>query len=173
MRLAKREKIFATVASLAFVSFLLSQFIIFPFLTQMKRVQKSISIQKKSLKEITVLRAEYLAQMRMIKETDKNISARDRNFTLFSFLEEAAGKAQIKPHIKYMKPSDFQVAGPYTGSIVELKLEDLTLKQLVNYLYCIESPAKIISIKRMSIRKQKETSGYLDALLEVVTIHKT
>ena len=173
MRLAKREKIFATVTSLAVATFLLSQFIIFPFLTQMKRVQKNISLQEKTLKELTVLRAKYLAQLRSMKETDKTISAREKGFALFSFLEEAAGKIKITSNIKYMKPSDIKVPGSYTASMVEIKIEDLTLRQLVNYLYCIELPAKIISIKRMSIRRQKELSGYLDVLLEVVTLHKT
>ena len=173
MKLAKREKRLITAAALAIAVFLLSQFLVSPFFAQMNRVQRGISAQEEALKEILALRTEYLAHKREIQETDKAISERKKDFTLFSFLEETAGKAQVKSHIKYMKPSDFQVSGPYRGSIVEIKLEDITLKQLVNYLYHTESPEKIIAVKRMSIWKKKEGSGRLDALLQVVTLHRT
>ena len=88
---------------------------------------------------------------------------------LFSFLEKSAGDAELKGHIKYMKPSTAQSAGPYRESKVEMKLEQVTLKQLVDYLYRIESPEKLISIKRISIKENKGESGYIDAVLQVLT----
>jgi hypothetical protein len=50
-----------------------------------------------------------------------------------------------------------------------MKLEQITLKQLVDYLYRIESPEQLISIKRISIKENKGESGYLDAVLQVLT----
>ena len=68
-----------------------------------------------------------------------------------------------------MKPSDSQGTGPYKESMVEMKLEGITLNQLVGYLYRIESPENIISIKRISITENKKESGYLDTILQVLT----
>jgi hypothetical protein len=53
--------------------------------------------------------------------------------------------------------------------MIEMKLEGITLNQLAGYLYRIESPENIIGIKRISIRENKKESGYLDAILQVLT----
>jgi len=173
MKLAKREKLFVYAVVSAAAVFFLLQFLIFPFFDRMSRIQKGIPAREDTLREVAALRAEYLAREQEIQETEKAISGRKKDFTLFSFLEEAAGKARVQPHIKYMKPSDFRVSGPYRVAMVEIKLEDITLKQLVSYLSHIESPEKIIAVKRMSVRRKKEGSGRLDALLQVVTLHMT
>ena len=69
-----------------------------------------------------------------------------------------------------MKPSASKSTGPYKESMVEMKLEGITLKQLVNYLYRVESPENVISIKRISIKENKRETGYLDVILQVLTV---
>ena len=68
-----------------------------------------------------------------------------------------------------MKPSTSQGRGLYKEIMVEMKLEAITLNQLVNYLYGIESPEDLISIKRISIKENQRESGLLDAILQVLT----
>ena len=53
--------------------------------------------------------------------------------------------------------------------MVEMKLEAITLPQLVGYLYRIESPDDVVNIKRISISENKKEQGYLDAILQVIT----
>ena len=98
------------------------------------------------------------------------LAKRKKGFTLFSFLEQEAAQSGIKGHIEYMKPSSAQGTGPYNESMVEMKLEGITLKQLVGYLYRIESPEDAISIKRISIKENKKKLGYIDAVLKVLTL---
>ena len=50
-----------------------------------------------------------------------------------------------------------------------MKLEAITLQQLIGYLSKIESPGNVVSIKRISISENKKKSGYLDAILQVLT----
>ena len=51
-----------------------------------------------------------------------------------------------------------------------MKLEGITLKQLVKYLYRIESPKDVIFIKRISIKENRKESGLLDVVLNVLTL---
>ncbi|GAG47674.1 unnamed protein product, partial [marine sediment metagenome] len=97
------------------------------------------------------------------------LARRKKGFTLFSFLERAAGDAAVKAHIKYMKPSVSPGPGRYKESLVEMRLEAITLQQLMGYLYRIESRKNVVSIKRISIKENKKRSGYLDAILQVLT----
>ena len=71
-----------------------------------------------------------------------------------------------------MKPSTSKGTGPYKESIVEMKLETVTMKQLVRYLERIESPQNVVNTKRISIKGNKKEAGYLDVVLQVLTLSK-
>jgi general secretion pathway protein M len=170
MKLAKREKYLVSLAGCAIAVFVLFQFLIFPFFEERKRMQRGIAAKEQGLKEILSLKAEYQAHKNSFQGIREILAKRERGFTLFSFLERAAGEAELKGNIKYMKPSALQTTGPYKESMVEMKLEGITLKQLVNYLYRVESPENVISIKRISIKENKRETGYLDVILQVLTV---
>ncbi len=169
LKLAKREKYFISTAAALVLAFLLLQFLVFPFFEKRDRFQKGIRAKEKDLKEITLLSARYQDLKKGSSQMENILSRRKRSFTLFSFLERAAGEARVKDHIKYMKPSTSKGAGPYRESLVEMKLEGITLDQLVNYLYRIEKPDDLIVIRRISISDNKKEEGYLDSILQVLT----
>ena len=169
VKLAKREKYLVSFAACAIGMFLLLQFLIFPFFEERKRIQRGIRAREEGLEEIVRLRAEYQVYKKGFQGIKQILARREKGFTLFSFLEKTAGEAELKGHIKYMKPSSSQGTGPHKESMVEMKLEGITLNQLVGYLYRIESPENIISIKRISIKENKKESGYLDTILQVLT----
>ena len=170
LKLAKREKYFVFTAAALVLAFLLLQFLVLPFFEKWDRFQKGIMAKEKELKEITVLSARYQDLKKNSSQMENILSRRNRSFTLFSFLEHAAGEAQVKDHIKYMKPSTSKGSGPYIESLVEMKLEGITLDQLVNYLYRIEKPEDLTVIRRVSISDNKKEEGYLDSILQVLTI---
>jgi len=169
MKFAKREKLFVSIAACFIAIFFLFQFLIFPFFEKRERMKRGIEAREKDLKDMALLSAEFKARKNDSQEIQKILAGRKKGFTLFSFLERAAGEAQVKEHIKYMKPSTSKGTGPYKESTVELKLENLTLNQLIGYLYRIEKPKDLIIIKRISIRENKRESGYQDAILQVLT----
>jgi len=172
MKLAKRETYFVSIGACAIAIFLLLQLLVFPFFEKRERIRKGIAAKEDGLKEMTILAAEYQSLKKDSQGIQKILARRQRGFALFSFLEKAAGEAKVKSHIKYMKPSSSKGTGGYKESMVEMKLEALTLNQLVGYLYRIESPKDLIIIKRISITVNKKTSGYLDAILQVMTFQQ-
>ena len=169
MRLARREKYFVSVAASSVAIFLLLQFLIFPFFETRRRLQRSVSAKEEGLKEILRLSSEYLRHREGTQGVQEVLARRNKGFALFSFLEKSAGDAGVKAHIKYMKPSVSTGPGPYKESLVEMKLEAITLQQLISYLYGIESPDDAVSIKRLSIDENRRKSGSLDAILQVLT----
>ncbi len=169
MKLAKREKYFISIAAVSISIFLLFEFLIFPFLEKRERIQGGLQAKEERMREIVMLGAEYQAIKKSSQVMDQLLAGRKKGFTLFSFLDRAAGEAEVKDHIKYMKPSTSKGKGPYKESIIEMKLNAITLNQLVGYLYRIESPENVIKIKRISITENKKGSGYIDAVLQVLT----
>ncbi len=172
MKLAKREKNFVGIAVCSVVFFVLFQLLIFPFFEKRERLQSGVRAKEEALREIIRLRGEYQASKGDSREIQRLLARRAGGFTLFAFLERAAGEAGVKENIEYMKPSTPKSTGPYKESMVEMKLEAITLNQLTQYLHRIESPEDLISIKRISIKQNNKEAGYLDAVLQALTFQQ-
>jgi general secretion pathway protein M len=170
MKLGKRENLFVSLGVGLVAVFLLFQFIILPFFDKREAMKRGIEAKRSGLKEIRILKAQYESYTRGAEGIQRHLGRREKGFTLFSFLEQAAGRATVKDHIKYMKPSDSQGSDRLKESMVEMKLDRINLRQLVDYLYLIESPEQVVSIKRLSITDSKGAAGYLDAVMQVLTI---
>ena len=169
MQLAKREKYLIGLAVCVIVFAVLIQLVLMPFVDGRQRMQNSVAAQERNLQEIVRLSQEYKALEQDSETLTQRLTSRPGNFTLFSFLEKAAGKAGVKNNIKYMKPSASTGKGPFKEALVEMKLERITLKQMVDYLKLIESPDDIVSVKRISVQTNKKETQYLDAILQVLT----
>ena len=172
MKLAKREKYVIGIGGTALGIFFLMQLLVFPLLDNRKRLQRGVEAKAAGLREMLRMQAEYQTYQSGSQGIERYLANRKRGFTLFSFLEQAAGAAEVKENIKYMKPSTSKGSGPYKESMVEIKLETITMKQLVGYLHRIESPKNVTSVKRISIKGNKKEPGYLDVVLQVLTLSK-
>ena len=169
MILAKREKYLVSAAVLCIAIFLLIQFAVLPFFESRRKLRRGVASKEEGLTEITRLSSEYHSYQNDSRGIQQLLGKRNKDFTLFSFLDKTAGDAGVKPYINYMKPSVSEGSGPYKESLVEMKLEAITLDQLTGYLYRIESPDNVVSVKRISIKENNRKSGYLDAVLQVLT----
>lgn len=169
MQLAKREKYLITLAIIVIVLALVIQLAIMPFVDRRERYRNNVTGKQRGLQEMMALRQEYLSLQQDSAVLAKRLASRSQSFTLFSFLEKAAGEAGVKDNIKYMKPSASTGRGPFKESLVEMKLERITLGQMVGYLKLIEAPDQLVSIKRISIQSNKKETQYLDAILQVLT----
>jgi len=172
MKLARREKLLVSAAASLITILFLFQFLINPFFETRRRLQRGVRAKEDSLNEIVRLSTEYEKYRRDSQGITQILAGREQGFTLFSFLEKEAGDAEVKTYIKYMKPSTSGGGGSYKESLVEMKLEAITLQQLVGYFYRIESPEKGVSIKRISIKENKKKSDYIDTILQVVTFQQ-
>jgi general secretion pathway protein M len=77
----------------------------------------------------------------------------------------------IKDKMASMKPTlTQQKESPYNISQVEMKLKGLTLEQITQYLYKIETSKNMVNIKRISLTKGDDQTGILNVTLQVETL---
>ena len=169
MQLAKREKYLVTLAVIVVVFGVVFQFVLTPFLEKKELFENNVTAKQNNLQQMVALREEYLLLEQDSDVLAQRLARRPKNFTLFSFLEKAAGDAGVKDNIKSMKPSASTGKGPFKESLVEMKLERITLGQMVGYLKLIESPDNLVNIKRISIQSNKKETQFLDVVLQVLT----
>ena len=170
MKLSKREKYSVYIAAASLVLFVLIQIIIFPLMNKRQNTEKTIRAKTAVLEQMKALRADYDAFTQNAALSKRRFAKRQKGFTLFSFLERLAGATGIKDHITYMKPStSTEKNSPIKLSKVEMKIQAITMKQLADYLYRVETSENMVTVKRLSVSKTGKREGFLDAVLQVET----
>ncbi len=170
-KLDSRER-WVLFGGIAFVlCFLVLQLVIVPVLDAQSNLEKSITRKKQELVKIKELQQEYHALKSEEGTIQTRIDQRGAGFTLFTFLDRQANKAKVKKQIKYMKPSTVD-GDDLNEAMVEMKLQQITLAALVDFIRLIESEENVVFIRRFSIQESGETRGYFDSILQIVTFEK-
>ena len=172
--LTARER-WVLFAGLAFtLCFLAFQLVVAPFFEARATLQQAVERKKQELVKIKELQQEYRTLRKAEGDVKARIAEREPGFALFTFIDRQAEKARVKKQISYIKPSTSTGATgealPETS--VELKLQQITLEALVNFLLLVESEKDVVFIRRISIQENGNGQGYLDAILQIVTFEK-
>jgi len=167
-RLSKREKTMLYLAAAVIGLFIIARIIIFPVFDKRDHLERLLAAKTTTLIDIQDLAAEFAALKERSDETLQRVTQKEAGFTLFSFLDRMAGETNLKDRIAYMKPStQTRKDSPYKISLVEMKLQTITLEQLVLYLHRIETDASAIQVRRISITKTGKGKGHIDAVMEI------
>jgi len=171
IKLNKREKICVAAAAAAIVIFLVLQMLVFPLFEKNAQLTRTLATRQQEREQIQQLQADYRKTAEKAEQAQRHLKTRKRGFTLFSFLETLAGQTGVKSHIAYMRPTTTtQKDSPYRLSMVEMKLQDVTMAQLLTYLHGIETSRDMISIKRLSISKGEQKADLINTVFQVETL---
>lgn len=166
--LGARERIFVVGGVVALLLTILYAIVIDPLTTQSVQLDRRIVKTQRDVRELYTLQRQYQAH----KEVLDNINAklqRQKNFAIFSHLEKLAGDTGIRGKIVYMKPTVSTSSDAYEEESVEIKMEGVTLKQLIRYLYQVENSPQFLKIKRLHIKPRFDNRQLLTATFRVST----
>ena len=168
--LAKREKNLVIGAACFLGVFFLFQLLISPFFEKKDRMQKGIRARETELEEVIRLSEEYEAYKGDSQGIGQVLARRKRGFTLRTFLQEKANEAGVI--IGRINEFPSKETGQFIESTMEVRLEAVTLKQLKEYLYRIESSEDLVSVPTISIKQNKKEPGYHDVTLRALTFEE-
>ena len=171
MRVSKRKNILLAPAGLVIAVLLCYMFILSPAIDRRDALTGYIKKKEQALKEVKVLKREWLVFQSARKDAESSLSRRGNNFSLLSYLEGVSRQAGIDKKIQYMKPISLGKGdGPMKPEGIEIKIEEVTVNELINLLYRIEYSGKLLNIRRMKIqRSPKGEQVLLSATLQVLT----
>jgi hypothetical protein len=149
---------------------LILEFAIFPFWEAKDKVRQSIAANQKRLNEMIMLDEEFTRQEVKIAKIKRSMAARPADFSLFSYLEKKATQVGVLGNIKNMNSSRGGQTANYEESIIDIRLDKITIKQLTDFLYHAESPAEQVKIRRITVSKMKESPEYLSAQLQIASL---
>jgi general secretion pathway protein M len=172
IKLTPRDRIVLVAGGAVLLLFLFLQFGIFPLLESRDRLERGIAEREKALVEMAELQVQYRELHGKANTLLDQLVRRQNDFSLFSFLEQMAARSDVKKNITYMKPSETATDGPFKEILVEMKLQAVALKQLVDFLQLVESPENVVALQRISIQENTKEKATLDVIMQVVSLDR-
>ncbi|MBA3015561.1 MAG: hypothetical protein KKD63_14360 [Proteobacteria bacterium] len=146
---------------------------VIPFLESKERLRRGVAAKETAIPQMLQLEAQYQTANHAVSNVEQRLALQPKGFALFPFLEEKSGEAGVADKIKYMKPMTSAIAGSeFSESLVEMKLEGISLEQMLGYLAKIEVPEQLVGIKRISIQQDGKAEPLLDVVVQVVSVSK-
>ena len=164
--LQQREKLFVIGAGALLVLFLLFKLTIDPMLKRSADLDRQIVTARRQLDEVRTLQQDYQRQKSVVDSINSQLKNQP-NFAIFSRLEELAGQTGIRSKIVYMKPTVSTPNEVYNEESVEVKMDGVTLEQLVQYLHQIENSPQLLKIKRLEMKPHFDNRQILSATFRV------
>lgn len=166
--LGTRERVFILGAGVAILLALLFTMVIDPMLAHSARLDKQIVAAQRELQDIQSLRQDYQRQKSVLDRINAQLK-RQRNFSVFSRLEELAKQTDTRSKILYIKPTVSTPSDAYEEESVEVKMEDVTLDQLIQYLFQIENSPQFMKVKRLYLKPRLDNRQLLSVIFRVST----
>jgi len=168
-KLDKKQRYIAAFGAAFVLLTLIFEFALVPFWDAKEKINKSIVNNTKTLEEMIRIDAQFAGQEAEIAGIKRALASRSADFTLFAFLEKKAAQTNVKGGIKQMNSVRGEHSEFFEETLVDMKLEKITMKQLTDFLYYVESPAEMVRIKKITVSKMKESPEYLSAGLLIAS----
>ena len=167
-RLGKRERTVLWIGIVFVLSIALWSFAIKPALNHKASLKKNIKRYKNELVELAILKDDFRKMKEAELTAQRQIGQRGPGFKLFTFMNQLAKEAGVKKNVDTMRPSQAPIPdSPFKKSTVDIKLKGLSMEELSDYLFKIESSPKNVSIKRISITEAGKNNQLIDVGLQV------
>jgi general secretion pathway protein M len=164
--LQPRERLFLGGAGATLVLFLIFKLTIDPLFKHSADLDRQIVTARRQLVELRTMQQEYQRQKTVVDSINSQLK-RQPNFAIFSRLEELAGQTGIRNKILHMKPMVSPPSEVYNEESVEIKMEGVTLEQLVRYLHQVENSPQLLKIKKLEIKPRPDNRQILTATFRV------
>jgi general secretion pathway protein M len=169
--MSTRERYAVGGATVFIVFFIVYQLMISPFLEGKEKKSKMIMEKALQVQEMRAMQGEYMGMMQKGVSMRRMAAGKDAGFTLFAFLEQLAGQTGVKDSISYMKPSkSVQKDTQVTLSLVEIKLQGVDMKKLMDFLFQVETSPNAVFVRGVSLTKTGKEQGLLTAILQIETV---
>ena len=167
LMLQRREQVLVISAGVLVLLLALFTFVIDPIRARAANLDRRLATAGQQLAELQALRGDYQRQKRVIDRMDARLRRQRRNFAIFSYLEQVAGRAGVQDKIQSMNTLASPPNTEYKEESVEVRMEGVTLQQLVEYLHRVENSPQILRIKRLQVGPTRDNRQLLSVRLRI------
>ena len=133
------------------------------------KLEGKIAKKRVEVENITRLREQYMEAHKQLAGIKEKLDRMEKGFSVLSFIEDLANKQNIRENIGSVKPKTIPLNDDYDESIVELKMANVSLKELVDFIYKVENSGHLLKVKRLRIKTRYDNRDLLNVTLQVTT----
>jgi type II secretory pathway component PulM len=172
-KLEPRERILVQIAGGLVGVFLIYNLIYIPIVDLSLGLQDKIVQRQQDLAEVRRLAATYAQLKAELASAERHTVPPGKDFSLFSVVEASMTKSVGRQKIGSIAPgSDRKLTDGFTEYSVQLKLDNVSLAQLVDALYGISSLSMPIGISNIRIQRRTQDPHSYDVDLTCVALAK-
>jgi len=162
LNLGPRDKKTLIIGGVAAAVIVLYAYVLSPFMGDLSRKRDLIPKKERDLVEMKKLRDEYRVVKQQLQVAQEAASKRG---PLLTEIENITKLANLNSKIVSLKPQTGTQTGEFKESIVEIRLDNITLYDVVNYVYLLEKAT--LRVRKLSFKPRYDNPKILNATLLV------
>ena len=162
MKLEARDKkalVFGGSAAAIIVIFV---FVVSPLMSELSRKRELIPKKERDLAEMRVMKDQYLEIQQRLQQAQ---AAAAKRGPLLTEIENLSKRANLSSKIVSLKPQAGVQTQAFKESIVEIKFDNVTLYDIVNYAYQLEQGG--LRIKKLNFKPRYDNPKLLNSTILV------
>ncbi len=168
-RLNPREKVVVLGGAAVLLLILIWFALINPYLETMTGLDRRIAIQQRGLAKALQMK-ERIGALRQQLAT---VGTKQRGSRpLFSQVESLTEQTGVREQLLSMRPQPATTQGEFRQQLVEIRLEKMSLGQLVKLLHAVEYRSGGIQVKSLRVKPRFEDPSSLDVNMILMSLEK-
>lgn len=167
MRLTKRERRLATGLIVGMIVWALYVMAVKPTGARIQTLERIIPEKQRELRELQARIDEYVTLRKGLEDFRAKITVQDPQFQLLPFLEKLIETQGLTPNVTTMVPNTVQLRPDYSETIVEIKLENASLKQLIDFVTAVEDSDAFAQVGSLHIQKSPDDETLLHSTIHI------
>jgi general secretion pathway protein M len=169
---SQRERIIVAAGGAVAGAVLVFLLAIDPLMASIDKLDRQALRKAKDSQELAAVAQEYVVKQARLAKLDQRMPVPPAQFSLLAFMEEATTTAQIRDRIAGMQPQAPIVVQGYEETAVDLRLDGVTLPQLLALLVAIQQAPYDVQVHHLQVKPKYDNPINLDATLKIVTYAK-
>ena len=168
-RLDERERIIVLAGIVILAGILIWLVLLNPYLGAMQNLDRRIDGQRHNLERVATLGQEIDQLRQQLAGIE---SQRRSGRPLFSQVENLTKQMGVRDQLLSMRPQPDSVQGGFRQQTVEIRLERVTLSQLVGFLHAAEHRSHGIQVRSLRVRPRFDDRSRLDVNLVLMSLER-
>lgn len=167
-RFSPRERRFIAAAGVVCSGMVVYWLLVDPLWEAHTRLRARVAAKERELSEVVTLRRDYLA---LHAEAERARQATtDTNFSPVAFLEDLASNTVGRDKVAAINPAGRDTRTGTDQETIELKLSGVSLRELVEVLYKIDTAAPVLYTTDLAIKKRYKDPYTFDVTLTTLAL---
>ena len=169
-KLSVRERWLVLGAAVFVGSALMFAVIVNPVIDKKQRYTRMAQDKRKELAQFNQFASEYRSLQLSLADLEKKLTAGSSDMSLLAAMESSARKLGLAEKIASMKPFSSDLESGMVQSSVEMRVEKVDLKGLVQFIEAIETGPNMAVTTRLRIKTRFDDPALLDTTILVTTL---